>query len=105
MGIVGSTYSIAKELPNEDLYTIRSQIIRSCISIPSNIAEGSSRNSSKEFKRFLEIALGSCFELETQLLIIKENILKNNSEINSILEDLTEEQRMVQGLIKTLIPN
>lgn len=59
---------IAK-FPKEEKFNLSSQISRAAVSIPSNIAEGSSRKSSKEFCRFLEIALGSTFELETQLLI------------------------------------
>ena len=59
---------LAKSLPKEEKYGLQSQITRAVISIPSNIAEGSCRFSNKEFKRFLEIALGSSFELETQLL-------------------------------------
>jgi four helix bundle protein len=59
---------IVSKLPRIERYTYRDQIIRSAISIPSNIAEGSSRESRKDFKRLLRIALGLCFELETQLL-------------------------------------
>ncbi len=63
---------LAERLPVEEKYGLRSQICRSAVSIPSNIAEGCSRNSQIDFKRFLEIALGSSFELETQLIIIEE---------------------------------
>jgi four helix bundle protein len=56
----------------EEKYGLRSQISRSAVSIPSNIAEGCSRSSQIDFKRFLEIALGSSYELETQLIIIEE---------------------------------
>ncbi|MFQ5604505.1 MAG: four helix bundle protein, partial [bacterium] len=56
----------------EEKYGLRSQICRSAVSIPSNIAEGCSRRSQIDFKRFLEMALGSSFELETQLIIIEE---------------------------------
>ena len=59
-------------LPNEEKFGLKSQICRAAVSIPSNIAEGSSRNSEIDFKRYLEIALGSAFELETQLIIIQE---------------------------------
>lgn len=62
-------YKLTSKFPEEERFGLVSQIKRSVISIPSNIAEGSSRNSSKDFGRFLEIALGSSFELETQLLI------------------------------------
>ena len=63
---------MAEWLPIEEKYGLRSQICRSAVSKPSNIAEGCSRNSQIDFKRFLEIALGSSFELETELVIIEE---------------------------------
>jgi four helix bundle protein len=70
--IVKEVYQASKLLPKDEQYGIRSQITRAAISIPSNIAEGSSRNSEIEFKRFPEIAIGSAFELETQLVIIED---------------------------------
>ncbi|KAA3614618.1 MAG: four helix bundle protein [Calditrichaeota bacterium] len=70
MKLVTTVYNLASHLPKDERYALRSQITRSAVSIPSNIAEGCSRNSRKDFVRFLEIALGSAFELETQLLII-----------------------------------
>jgi len=63
---------LAEWLPVEEKYGLRSQICHSAVSKPSNIAEGCSRNSQIDFKRFLEIALGSSFELETELVIIEE---------------------------------
>ena len=81
---------------------MRSQITRAVISIPSNIAEGSSRSSQKDFKRFLEVSLGSTFELETQLLIIQKLELNKNNQINDILNSLHKEQKMINGFINTL---
>ena len=74
IAIVKQVYRLAELLPVEEKYGLRSQICRSVVSIPSNIAEGCSRNSQIDFKRFLEIALGSSFELETQLIIIRRAI-------------------------------
>ena len=65
-------YLITKNFPKEEIYGLTSQIRRSCISIPSNIAEGSARNHDKEFIQFLYISLGSLAELDTQLIISKE---------------------------------
>lgn len=69
MALVDAVYTFVEAFTNKEKYGLRSQIIRSAVSIPSNIAEGASRNSEKDFARFLEIALGSAFELETQLII------------------------------------
>ncbi len=63
--IVKLTYQLTKELPSEEKFNLVSQMNRSAVSIPSNIAEGSSRKSEKDYYRFLEIALGSSFELDT----------------------------------------
>jgi four helix bundle protein len=69
MDLSVKVYEIVKQLPKEELYGLRSQITRAVVSIPSNIAEGCSRGSEKDFKRFLEISLGSAFELETGLVL------------------------------------
>ena len=61
--LVINVYKDSMKFPKEELYGLTSQIRRSAVSIPSNIAEGSGRNSDKEFNRFLDISLGSSFEL------------------------------------------
>jgi four helix bundle protein len=66
--LVKKIYILTKDFPKEEIYTLTSQIRRSAISIPSNIAEGAARNSKKEFIQFLYIALGSAAELEAQLI-------------------------------------
>ena len=102
MNIVFEVYKLTNSLPEEEKYGLKSQMNRACISIPSNIAEGCSRKSNRVFKSFLEIALGSAFELETQLLIVlKLNIFSKN-EIENILQLLGNEQRMINGMIGTL---
>ena len=69
-----ASYELVQAFPKEERYGLSSQITRAAVSIPSNIAEGSSRGSEKDYNRFLEISLGSCFELETQLRLIWEVI-------------------------------
>jgi four helix bundle protein len=65
-------YKITSNFPSSEIYGITSQIKRSAISIPSNIAEGAGRNTKKDFSRCIAIALGSSFELETQFIIASE---------------------------------
>ncbi len=68
---------------------------RSAVSIPSNIAEGSGRNSNKEFNHFLAVALGSAFELQTQLILTKELELLDKELCNDLLSELIEIQKMI----------
>jgi len=75
---------------------------RCAISIPANIAEGSSRESIKEYKRYLEIALGSAFELETFLVIILRLNRFQESSLDELISLNREEQKMLSGLIRRL---
>jgi four helix bundle protein len=98
--LVTDVYRLVGMLPKEEMYALADQIRRSAVSIPSNIAEGSSRNSPKEFIQFLYIALGSACELETQLLIAKNvGYLENIDQIES---ELTSVKKMLNALISSL---
>ena len=70
--IVKHLYQLTMHFPSEEKFGIISQMTRAAVSIPANIAEGSSRNSDKDYARFLQLALGSAFELQTYLVIAKE---------------------------------
>lgn len=90
MEIVDLIFEVSKSLPPEERYALSSQMKRSAVSIPSNIAEGSSKTSQKDFNRYLEISLGSAFELETQLLIIKKHYPKCTELVDKCLHTLDE---------------
>lgn len=84
-------YHITATFPNEEKFGITNQLRRASISIPSNIAEGSSRNSNKDFAPFLEIAIGSAYEVETQLLISSDLGFitnENTIELTNLLEEI-----------------
>jgi four helix bundle protein len=103
LDLVEDIYRGTKDFPKEEVYSLTSQIRRSVISIPSNIAEGAARNSKKEFIQFLHVALGSTAELETQLLISERlGYLKESSEY---LSKLNEIKKMLLGLISFLKKN
>ena len=100
VAIVKQVYRLAKFLPVEEKYGLRSQLYRSAVSIPSNIDEGCSRSSQIDFKRFLEMALGSSFELETQLIIIKELSIISAGDIRAVFDQLNKEQKMINLISK-----
>lgn len=97
--IVKRIYKLSNQLPSQEKFGLKSQMTRAAISIPSNIAEGSSRNSEIEFKRFLEIAIGSLFEVETQLIISEELGFIKRDEFIDILKLLEKEAKMIGSLI------
>lgn len=88
--------------PKEEKFGISSQISRAAVSISSNIAEGSSRSSQKEYARFVEIALGSSFELETQLLIAQAVNFGKREDIQALMKQVDEEQKMMMSFIVKL---
>lgn len=105
MELVAEVYRLAKKLPKEELFALSDQIRRSAISIPSNIAEGQGRNSTKEFIQFLAIAKGSKAELETQLLLCVKIDYLNESEIQMAINLIQEVGKMLNALQKTLTTN
>ncbi len=102
MEIVEASYKLASNLPSEERYGLRSQITRAAVSVPSNIAEGSAKSSSKDYKNYLEIALGSSFELETQLLILERLGYGESDLRNLFLKEVDEEQKMLMRFIVKL---
>ena len=94
MKLVESVYQLANKLPKDEHYGLKTQMKRSCISIPSNVDEGAGRNSKKEFVRFLSIAQGSSYELQTQLQLALNMRLLARELVQNLLSELDEIQRM-----------
>ena len=97
--LVKSIYQITSILPSDERFGLISQMNRSSVSIPSNITEGSGRTSEKEFIHFLNIAISSSYELETQLIITNELF---QVDIESVIGQISEVQKMILGLKRNL---
>ena len=93
--LVEDIYRISISFPKEELFGLTSQMRRAAVSIPSNLSEGSARNSNKEFAQFLHIALGSLAELETQLIIVDRLAY---GEIGGAMERLIRVRSLLLGL-------
>ncbi len=91
-------YFLTEKFPTPERYGLISQLRRASVSIPSNIAEGCSRHSQREFRRFVEIALGSAFEIETQLIIAQKRMFFSKSELEEFLSKLESLQRRLNAL-------
>ena len=95
-------YKNTKSFPKDELFGLASQIRRSSISIPSNLAEGCGRETDAELARFSQILMGSVCELEYQLLLAIELTYLTNKNYNILNEKLIEVKRMLASLIKKL---
>ena len=102
MGLVIEVYRKTKEFPAEEVYGLTSQIRRSSVSIPSNIAEGYGRNSTSDYIRFLQIAAGSLYELQTQLEISANLEYLDKKEFEQLCILSKEIERMLGSLIRKL---
>ena len=95
-------YTIAGKFPKEELYSLTSQIRRSVVSIPSNIAEGYGRKTTLDYIRMLYISYGSVCELETRILLAGDLGFIEKGELGTIKKDIAEIERMLKALIKSL---
>jgi four helix bundle protein len=94
--IVNDVFDLLVDFPSDEKFGLKSQISRCSISIPSNIAEGSSRTE-KSFSNFIDIALGSSFELETQLIIVNNRNYITQEKLNQIQGKIAEFQKMTMS--------
>lgn len=102
MKLCDATFKITINFPKSEIYNLTSQINRSAISVPSNIAEGSSRSSNKDFSRFLEISLGSLYELQTQIILAKYKRYIDSNQLSEFELKIEELQKMISGFQNTL---
>lgn len=97
--LVNLVYSTTKLFPKDELYGLTSQMRRSAVSIPSNIAEGLGRNHTKDSIQFYYISRGSLYELETQTYLAFDQQLLNEKQLNELLEQITTCKKLLNGFI------
>ena len=102
MDIVKDIYLLCESFPTNEVFGLQSQLKRSAISIPSNIAEGYGRQLRKSYLHFLRISRGSLFELETQIILAKDLNFISEESYNKIIKQITEESKMLNSYIKSL---
>ena len=105
MNLVQSVYQMTQGFPSDEKYGLSSQIRRSAVSIPSNIAEGAGRSSNKDFARFLAIAMGSAFELETQLELSCRLSMVSKEKLSEIEQKIEYVNNMNYKLQESLLKN
>ncbi|MGZ3944039.1 MAG: four helix bundle protein [Mucilaginibacter sp.] len=98
-------FKLTSNFPSYERYGLISQMTRAAVSIPSNIAEGCGRKSDKELFQFLNISLGSAFELETQCIIAKELDYLNAEQFHEVVLQITEIQKMINGCKRASMSN
>jgi len=100
--LVKSIYILTKDFPKEELYALTNQIRRAAVSIPSNIAEGRAKRTTRDFMRFINMACGSVAELETQLLIAEDLGYVSSAKIKPLLEESGAIGRMLNAMFASL---
>ncbi len=98
-------YAVTRSFPKEEIYCLTSQIRKSAISIPSNIAEGFARSTNNEYKQFLYYSLGSCAEATTQTIIASRLKYVTDKQADALVEKLNILSKMIMSLIKKLNTN
>ena len=102
MVLTKNIYLLTATFPSTEAYGLSSQLQRAAVSIPSNIAEGAGRESSTEFAHFLDIALGSSYEVETQLLLAESFAYADQAIVNELITSVQSIQCQISNLIKSI---
>src|SRR5215831_10471964 len=102
MNLVLDCYKLTTQFPKTEVYGLTSQLQRSVVSVPANIAEGQGRSHTKEFLKHLSIAYGSLMEVETHVQIASRLQYLDDSSLDAVLEKTGELGRMLNGLIQSL---
>ena len=102
MDLVQNVYEVVRAFPKEEIYGLMSQLKRAAVSVPSNIAEGQGRKSTRDFLHHLSIAYGSLMEVETQILIAVRLEYLNQQGVERIVEQTAEVGRLINGLSNAL---
>ena len=105
MDLAEEIYRLAKLLPREETYALGDQLRRAVVSIPSNIAEGFGRSSTKDYANFLTIARGSTYEVETQLRLCVRIKYLTSEQIASAMLQLSEIGKMFNSMLAKLVPH
>jgi len=103
MEIIKEVYKLTSGFPKHEQYGLIQQMRKAAVSIPSNIAEGCGRGSNPQLARFLDIAQGSAFELETQLYLATELNFLGTDEMNILITKLTTLQKMIDGFKRKIV--
>jgi four helix bundle protein len=104
MDFVEQVYLVTKEFPADEKYSLTSQVKRSAVSIPSNIAEGAGRATNNQFRYFLEVAMGSCNEVQTQLELAFRFTYIVNEKFEYLISEALQIYRMILAFYNTLRP-
>jgi four helix bundle protein len=102
LDLVEETYKASKSFPKDEIYGLTSQIRRAVVSIPSNIAEGQGRDTSREFRHYLSIAYGSLCEVQTQIFIAPRLTYMKEEQVIRLLSMTDEVARLINGLSNSL---
>jgi four helix bundle protein len=100
IALCDNVYKTTRDFPKEELFGLTNQLRRASISIPSNIAEGFGRKTQQQFIYFLQISLGSTFEIETQLIIAQKQEYVNKGQLQGLLQEVEDVKKLINGMIR-----